>query len=1052
MRSSSGPENPYRELPARLHLLGESRLQLGRRNVTRFRAGKSLTLLAFLALQPGIAHRREFLADLLWPDAPAETGRSRLSVALTFLRGLLEGADAPGSVFEAHPLTLRLLPGRVHTDVADFEHAVQEARREATRAGATAASRLQRVGDVLRAYPGELLPGIGDDWVENERARLAALQDEALVTWESLTQRRPPRPPAHPAHRADKATTVSTFPEGVATMGGSKAALPRRLTRLFGRDTEVRNLRQLAREGAHLVTLIGPGGVGKTQLSLESAAGESDRPVVWVPLADLTDAADIAPAVATALRLPPSDRNAARVSVVHALNAVPALVLLDNAEHLREGVADFVADLLDTVPEANIWVTSREALDVVGERLFPVTPLALPPPGTEDLAAVEISAACALFADRARMVRPDFAITDRNAGVVARLCRRLDGLPLALELAAARVQTTSLSQILQSLQGGVQGLSASTRRGLPDRHRSLYATIAWSVRLLAPEVARFFAALSVFHGGWTTGAAEVVTKDPLAADHLADLVTASLVVAEELPTGVLRYRMLETIRDFAASQLEGAARAEARERHLAYFLEYAEAAFDGVWECVSDVWPAALADEENFIVALETARTGDPLTYLRLAGAAGWVLAWHPDAGLYHLQQALSLSPSDDSLHRARTLYTLYSHYSGRHLFSQANDLLQEALSMARRLNAHRDVARYLNSFLDVEQVQVERVELFRAHGTPGEYAQALAMQAIGLWRRGHPIEAENQFAAAHELSQSLGSGAWALLLMEWGYFWFWRGDVGRAVSMLTADVEIVEKIDERACDHPRWLLAAALTVHGRHNEARDHADKVIRHWLHEPLTMKHVTPRRIAASASMGMGDLGGAEEYLNQAMAVVAQTSPQHGIISVAPLQAELALARGDRPGALAAASQAIAYSDLDAGFSNTRGGVFWDSITLVNARSILARTEAAMGLWDAARRGFTDTLRFRHHFGLYSGAFLEIEGLAACRQASGDTANAARLFAACETLRLRLGAPPLPHQARELADRVAPLRTDPTLQDAWRDGQNLTLQEAVALALEE
>ena len=1042
-------ESPSATLPIRLQLLNGARLQLGRRTITRFPAGKSLQLLAFLALRPGIAHERVFLADLLWPDVPSNTGRARLSVALTFLRGLLEAGSTPDEMFAADRATLCLRPQRVHTDVGNFERTLHQAERETARPEATSASCLRLLGDALRVYSGAFLPGVTDEWIEVERVRLAACYDSALDTWSSLTRRVPPRPLSNRPRASDTPVPLQV-PVSELIADGCCATLPLSITRFVGRDEAVQALRNLAKEKVRLVTLIGSGGIGKTRLALEAAYGETDRAVVWVPLADLIHPADLARTVANALRLPPRDRETGFEAVVHALNAVPSLVLLDNAEHLRGNVADFVAELLSVVTASTFWVTSREPLDIVGEHVFPVGPLTLPPEDAQDTANVEASFACALFVDRAQMVRPDFTVNVRNAITLARLCRRLDGIPLALELAAARVQTTSMGQILQSLQEGTQTLSALARRGLPARHCSLHAAIAWSVRLLPPHTARFLFAMSVFQGGWTMEAAEAVTGNALAAGHLANLVTASLVVAEEQANGALRYRLLETVHDFAASELDEKARVEACSRHCVYFTNLADQVFEGLWECGSSFWAVqAIPEEANLLAALETARSSDVQAYLRLAGASVRFLFRQHQAAITHLEQALALSPATDSLLRARALYTLYSCHAMHGDEAHVEALLREALAMVRRLNKPRVLARYLCADADNEHAQSEAAGLFHIHGTPGEQSQAMLGQAVGTWRRGEPDAAEALFAEAQRLSRAAGICVWPGLLNEWGYFLLWRGDLPRAEALLQNAVDAMQHFDGRFTEHARWILAAARVGLGHYAAARSDAETVIAGQRALPPSFSTVSPRRVAALACIAEGDWETAETYLRSAMSDLLSIDARFGPAHVGAARAELSLARGDKKGSFALAEEAFVLLHEEAGCPILPDAPFWKTISAVNARSTLARAESQNGLWDAAKRGFRDVLRFRHRVGLYNGALLEIEGLAALRAEAGEDENAARLFAACETLRLRAGTPPLPHQTREIAARVTSLRTD-ARGTAWHDGQNLSLPELVALAL--
>lgn len=393
------------------------------------------------------------------------------------------------------------------------------------------------------------------------------------------------------------------------------ANLPVPLTRFFGREAELASLtspRLFAPDRARLLTLIGPGGIGKTRLALEVARRLADdyRSGIccFVSFADTTDPALAWDAVRRALGLPPPGPGfAPRDQIADALRAHPcALLLLDNAEHLlseSESSGDtfsaLVTDLLERVPALDCLVTSRRPLGLVGEREFPIFPLPVPETGQEGenpalpsgysspAAAHEqtpadrrspVTPSVALFVDRAKAARPDFLLTERNERAVEELCRQLEGLPLGLELAAARVNVLSPAQMLGQIG---DRLDLLTRRGQGGvaRHRSLRATVQWSYDLLPPEQKTAFARLAIFRGGWDANAAAAVweVSRTHAHDLLDDLRSHSLLVAKD--TGdEMRYRMLETIRAFAEECLTGEERNRAGRLHAQHYFVRAEAA------------------------------------------------------------------------------------------------------------------------------------------------------------------------------------------------------------------------------------------------------------------------------------------------------------------------------------------------------------------------------------------------------------------------------------------------------------------------------------------
>jgi predicted ATPase len=370
------------------------------------------------------------------------------------------------------------------------------------------------------------------------------------------------------------------------TSRGSKATrpqhnLPSQATRFIGRAAQLASIKALLdREDVRLVTLLGPGGTGKTRLSLQAAQemmGGFPDGVTFVPLADDTDNDQFISRVAQRLNVRQGGRPL-QESVQDYLYDKRALLVLDNFEQLAPA-APIVAELLAAAPQVKMIVTSRIALNLQGERVFPVPPLDLP--GAQDSVAVDSLMdyeAIHLFVERAQAVQPSFSLTQVNAAAIAEICRRLDGLPLALELAAARVRILPPVAILSRLDDALKLLTGGAR-DLPTRHQALRNTLMWSYDLLRPDEQALFARLGVFVGGFTLEAAEAVCNPDGDADMLEGLtalVDNSLIRQEESTPGEVRFDMLETIRAFAQEQLTAmGALEDLRERHARYFGEIA---------------------------------------------------------------------------------------------------------------------------------------------------------------------------------------------------------------------------------------------------------------------------------------------------------------------------------------------------------------------------------------------------------------------------------------------------------------------------------------------
>lgn len=369
------------------------------------------------------------------------------------------------------------------------------------------------------------------------------------------------------------------------------ANVPLRFTRFFGRQEEIARLSEmLCMPAVRLVTLTGPGGTGKTRLSMEVAERLADSfgaGVYFVPLAAITDPSGITHAILNSLNVPVSAHREPMDQIAQALmrdgqqqRGESALLVLDNFEQLvNDGGVEVVQDLLKRVPTLTCLVTSRQILGVSAETEFPVAPLPIPRRGGKNDAAqtpeaLSLFESVRLFIDRAQQVLPHFQVTSSNAPALAQLVSRLEGIPLAIELAAARAQVMTPAQMLVQLDQRFNFL-VSRRRDAEERHRTLRATVDWSYRLLLPELQRYFSKLCVFRGGWTVEAAEAVCDEPLALDSLALLRECSMVRSEETETG-MRFSLLDSLREYAQEQLSEEEMLLLRRRHAEYFRHLAE--------------------------------------------------------------------------------------------------------------------------------------------------------------------------------------------------------------------------------------------------------------------------------------------------------------------------------------------------------------------------------------------------------------------------------------------------------------------------------------------
>jgi non-specific serine/threonine protein kinase len=360
--------------------------------------------------------------------------------------------------------------------------------------------------------------------------------------------------------------------------------LPVSVTSLIGREQELGEVvRRLM--GARLLTLTGIGGCGKTRLALEAAWTVCERypDGVWlVELAPVADPSLVPHLVATAVGVRAAADQTVTGALTTALRNRHLLLVLDNCEHLLDACARLVDDLVRSCAELQVLATSREALGLTGEVAWRVPSLAIPPANKHiTLAELGANPAVRLIVERATAVQPRFGLIERNASTIAQICRRLDGIPLALELAAARIQALTPEQIAARLDQRFRLLTGGSRAALP-RQQTLRATLDWSYDLLSEFERLLLNRLAVFAGGWSLEAAEAVCSDEeIAPEHvldlLAQLVSKSLVLADEDAEGTERYRMLETVRQYARERLLAAGEAEAlHKRHAAYFLVFGD--------------------------------------------------------------------------------------------------------------------------------------------------------------------------------------------------------------------------------------------------------------------------------------------------------------------------------------------------------------------------------------------------------------------------------------------------------------------------------------------
>jgi predicted ATPase len=607
--------------------------------------------------------------------------------------------------------------------------------------------------------------------------------------------------------------------------------LPVQRTAFIGREHEATALRQLlTRADVQLVTLTGPGGIGKTRLALQvanEAAGEFPGGICFVPLAAVSDRGLIASTIAQALGVHETGNQSSQESLKEYVSGLeqPMLLVLDNFEHLISA-APVITQLLTTSPKLKVAVTSQAPLHVYGEHEFPVPPLALP--DLKSIPPLEVLSrlpAVALFVERARAVKHEFALTRDNASAVAAICARLDGLPLAIELAAARIKLLSPSAMLARLESRLNLLTGGAR-DLPTRQQTLRSTVDWSYGLLNAAEQALFRRLSVFAGGCTLEAVEAVcdTKSDLGLDILdamASMVDKSLAQQLQQGDAETRFLMLSTIREYALERLvESDDEPSVRRAHAAYYLVLAE---EGAEDAAAhpEWFDRFEVEHDNFRLALDyLIKTGDAEWGLRLGAALFrfWETREHLTEGRDAIARLLALegTAARPKL-RARMLFSAAVLAGEQGDYNSAQNMFEDSLETCLELNDNRGVAVALNALgviardrgeIAQSSLLFERcVAMWKDVGDSADLARALSNLASVLKLQGEYARASSLYDECLMMFRNAGDGA--------GIAWTlnYQGDVARekgdtlaACAFCEQSLEAFRKLRDG------WGIASALS------------------------------------------------------------------------------------------------------------------------------------------------------------------------------------------------------------------------------------------------
>lgn len=606
--------------------------------------------------------------------------------------------------------------------------------------------------------------------------------------------------------------------------------LPRQMTSFIGREDEIATMKRLLKE-SRLLTITGSGGCGKSRLALQVAAEVlEDHPdgVWWVELASVSDASLVPNAVAAALSIREVHSQLLSRTLSNHLSQSRALVVLDNCEHLVSACADLVDALLRACPALTILTTSREPLGVDAETAWRVRSLSLPVTEDESTDSLARSEAVRLFIDRARRSRPDFRLTGANAPAVTKICTRLDGIPLAIELAAARVRVLAPQQIVDGLNDRFRLLTGSSRTAAP-RQRTLQASVDWSYSALSDAERTVLARVSVFAGGFSLEAAEAVAAAEGVAsydvlDLVSRLVDRSLVLMEDRGAGA-RFRLLETIRQYAAARLaEAGAADEARTAHRDYYLALAEESEPKLTGREQDALLATLILEaENTRAALDWClEQGETEELLRLSGALSfyWLFRGYLAEGVSRLRAAMEGADEAPPALRAKVMWGL-AYISVLTLDVETiENMATECLTIAAALDDRRLEGRsllalgwpalYVGGDTDPRELFERSAALARENGD--SFCLEESLQGIGFSNNTLGDPGLGRVALEECLAVTRGSGnRWS---ERYAYAWLsWSAELqGELPEARTIAVGAIA--DARAADD-QFLLTMALYLQG---------------------------------------------------------------------------------------------------------------------------------------------------------------------------------------------------------------------------------------------
>ena len=870
---------------------------------------------------------------------------------------------------------------------------------------------------------------------------------------------------------------LSNFPM-IKTLDSFPHNLPLQLTSFVGREKEMLQVKRMLL-GDRFVTLTGPGGTGKTRLAVQVAAEllELFPDGVWlVELASLVDPLLVPQTIAATLEIRESSGRPMDTLLTDYLRGKEMLMILDNCEHLLSASAQIASTLLQACPNLCILTTSREALDIPGEMSFRVPSLSVPDPRhTPPIEALSQYESIRLFVERAEAIQPEFTLTSANASSVAQICRRLDGIPLAIELAVARVKMMPVEQVTARLDNRFRLLTGGSRTALP-RHQTLQALIDWSYDLLSDAERILLQRLSVFAGGWTLEAAEMICAgDAIQRDDVLDLLTQlvnkSLVIPDYHLDTEGRYHLLETIRQYARERLLEASGGgvEIRERHLQYFLELGEQAEPEIRGPNQITWLDRLENEvDNIRAALEWALESNVEASARLASALLWF--WHirsrKSEGIDWLERALStLSPGRDGTPLSRgqmsirgkalnvigSLLVMHGNPEQGETASRESLAIHQSLGPAGRSGVAHALwnlaqgSSHRESIEEAQKISEQAVALYREMHDKFGIAQCLDNLGSHRLMRGDYENAkllwEEDLALRRELRDKDGI-AWILTCL--GELAFWRGDFEQAMSLYAESQSVFREVGNK------WAVSMTISGTGSIILAQGDFDQAAKLY-EEALAfgrdmgdLNAIASRRYdLARVAWSRGDYDMAAKFYDETLKFVQRELNNRGAIAGTLYElGEVAWAQGD----LVLAAKRYKES-LEAG--REIGAQF----TIAIALNGLGKVARSQGEYEKAHSLHKEALTILRGTGNRWSTSYVLEAFATLAVLRGDMQHATKLYAADESFysHFRFLMSPLERDTHEQNLETLRNAIDRDIFDAWwSEGQAMTREQAIEFAL--